>query len=341
LQLGSEETWQERVTRLAGLAANGIGATILYSLVFVIVIGLTLISGFAVVTAQLEAHPGEQIGQFYAVMFALILGFEVIALPFVSRRLNQGAYGMAVVILALWMAALPLVSYQEFRFHELQNSAVDQDAAPVSAERTEAQQWMALNQPRIDGFASTVTRSAAAVEAEYNRFKVRPNYQTKTAQLKAELEDARAYEALLATMAEKQAVLTRTAGAAVENTSAKKLGVEYEFMGFKITEAVTLWWMIMLMAGIRSFSMWALLGEVPVRKSKRQTPPLPLVDVQEPPAVKQLQEELEGDDTVVSIGIAHAEAVEPQEAPVAPPRTKWEVKTDKHGNRRRVRVRTA
>ncbi|MEM9571848.1 MAG: hypothetical protein AAF996_10290 [Pseudomonadota bacterium] len=240
-----------------------IGKVVFYLIGYAVILGLAGLSIWAVGMVQLASRPeGDFMRYWYLTAFVAMEVWVVIGLTVGALRAKQGALLASFIAIAIWVPALGLSAMQESRFHVLFDSKIDAGAAPELARRENALKRIVELEDEIAALVKP-TRSVTAIEAEYNRYKARPNYyRTKNAELLAELEAAKAYKVKTDELARHRQVVIDTAGLAAENLDAKKVGQTFNvpLIGWSVSSDFTVWLLIATMMAIKSLGPWLLFG---------------------------------------------------------------------------------
>ncbi|NQY14734.1 MAG: hypothetical protein HRT81_12845 [Henriciella sp.] len=239
-----------------------VGKAVFYLIGYAVVFGLAGLSIWAVGTVQMVSRPeGDIMRYWYLIAFVAMEVWVVIGLTVGALRAKQGAWLASFIAFAIWVPALGLSAMQESRFHVLFDSKIDAEAAPELELRESALKRVSELESELKALGEP-KRSPAAIEAEYHRYKDRPKYPTKTAQLLSELEDARAYQLKSQELANHRQTLVNTASLAAENLDAKKVGQTFTvpLIGWNVSSDFTVWVLIATMMAIKSLGPWLLFG---------------------------------------------------------------------------------
>ena len=294
-----------------------LGTSLFYLFGFLIVFGLVGLSFWAVGSVQLESRAEtDPLRYWYLAMFLIAEGWVAVGFTLLARRLSQKVYGAAFVAFLLWVPAVGLSAYQEWRFHTLRNADVELDKAPDLAKRESA----LTREPELLSALAAIgeTRPTDAIQAELDRYEPRPEiYPTKISSLKSELATAQERQKLELELGTVRQTLTDTAALSVNTADAKKLGIAFTIpgIGIHVPETFAVWVVIGWAMAIKAFGPWLLLG------SGRNKPDALNVEP----------------DTSGEAETAHVPE-EGEGAPLPSTGQRWVTKIDRHGNPRRVRV---
>lgn len=241
-----------------GTVAKGLFYLLGYAAVF----GLVGLSMWAVAQVQLDSRPaGDPLRYWYLAAFLVAEAWVAIGLTIMILRFRESNWAAGMVALMCWIPAIGLSAMQESRFHLLLDSQQDAEVAPELTKRMNAE--ARIEEITTDlGIMVKPTRSVASIEAEYNRFKDRPKYPTKTAELLSELENAKSYTAMQSELATHRTTMEETAAVAAESQDAKKVGQSFTvpWLGWEVSSNFTVWTLIIWMMAIKSLGPWLLFG---------------------------------------------------------------------------------